>query len=151
MVSALNIDLPVIKGDPSYPKCNVAQYLDADFFVHPGRPGSTYIYGHARKGMFLPLLTQSQINDGAAMIGMTVRVYTKDLKVHVYEIFRVKRHATDFSLALNLKPGEHRLIMQTSEGPRGTIPKLQVAARPTGVFSATAAQALPTPHPVSCN
>jgi hypothetical protein len=151
VVAALHIDLAVIKGDPSYPKCNVAQYMTNFLNLgNPGQPGTTYIYGHARSGMFLPLLTQSKINNGANMIGMLVKVYTKDLKVHLYRDNIVKRHATDFSLATDLNSGQHRLIMQTSEGPHGTIPKLQVAAKPVGVFEATAAQALPTPHPVTC-
>lgn len=150
-MSGLNIDLPVIRGGPGYPKCNVAMYLVGDGFSNPGQPGATYIYGHARKGMFLPMLTQSKINNGAAMIGMTVRVYTADKKLHTYVITVVKRHATDFNLAFNLKPGQHRLVMQTSEGPAGTVPKLQVAARPTGVYRSTAAAALPTPRPVSCS
>ena len=55
-----------------------------------------------------------------------------------------------FSLALNLKKGQHRLILQTSEGPAGTVPKLQVAAKPIGVYKSTAAAALPTPHPRKC-
>jgi hypothetical protein len=152
VVPALHIDLAVIKGDPAYPKCNVAQYMTG--FVNlgnPGQPGqTTYIYAHARTGMFLPLLTQSKINNGANMIGMLVKVYTKDLKLHLYRINIVKRHAIDFSLATDISPSQHRLIMQTSEGPHGTIPKLQVAAKPIGVFEATAAQALPTPHPVTC-
>jgi hypothetical protein len=148
VVAGLHIDLPVIYGRPGYPVCNVAMYLSN--FVNPGQHGSTYIYAHARTGMFLPLLNQSKINNGAGMIGMEVRVYTKDKKLHLYRIFKVKRHATDFSLATNLSAGEHRLIMQTSEGPHGTIPKLQVAARPIGIFASTAAAALPTPHPKNC-
>jgi hypothetical protein len=148
VVAALHIDLPVIYGQPGYPKCNVAMYLPG--FVNPGQPGTTYIYGHARTGMFLPLLNQSKINNGAAMIGMLVKVYTKDKKLHLYRINIVKRHATDFSLAYNLNKGQHRLIMQTSEGPHGTIPKLQVAAKPIGVYKSTAAEALPTPHPKTC-
>jgi hypothetical protein len=56
----------------------------------------------------------------------------------------------DFSLAYDLDPGEHRLIMQTSEGPSGLYPKLQIAARPIAVYESTSAEALPTPHPRRC-
>jgi hypothetical protein len=63
----------------------------------------------------------------------------------------VKRHAKDFSLAYNLNAGQHRLIMQTSEGPNGSYPKHQISAKPIGVYAATAAQALPTPHPKICS
>jgi hypothetical protein len=148
VVKALGIDLPVIKGNSKYPYCNVAQYMLG--FVNPGQPGTTYLYGHARTGMFLPFLTRSKINDGASLIGMEVRLYTADKKMHLYRINIVKRHVRDFSLAYDLDPGQHRLIMQTSEGPNGTYPKLQIAAKPIGVYAATAAQALPTPHPKIC-
>ncbi len=148
VIPSLDIDLPIVSGDTSYPLCNVAQYLHG--FANPGQPGTTYLYGHARDGMFLPLLTESEKNDGAGMIGALVKVYTADQKLHLYQINIVKRHATDLSLAFDLAPGEHRLIMQTSEGPHGTVPKLQVAAKPLGVYVASAADALPTPHPVDC-
>lgn len=149
VIKALGIDLPVIKGNTSYPYCNVAQYLPD--FVNPGQPGTTYMYGHARRGMFLPFLTKSKINNGASLIGLEVRLYTADKKMHLYRINIVKRHATSFALAYNLDPGQHRLIMQTSEGPSGAYPKLQIAAKPIGVYAATAAQALPTPHPKVCS
>ena len=148
VVPSLNIDLAIVRGNTSYPLCNVAQYLDG--FANPGQPGTTYLYGHARAGMFLPLLKQSQVNDGAGMIGALVKLYTADNKLHLYQINIVKRHALDLSLAYDLDPGQHRLIMQTSEGPSGTIPKLQVAAKPIGIFEATAAEAQPTPHPRVC-
>lgn len=148
VIKALGIDLPVMKGDTKYPYCNVAQYLTN--FVNPGQPGTTYIYGHARTGMFLPFLTKSKINNGASLIGLEVRLYTADKKMHLYRINIVKRHVRDYSLAYDLNPGQHRLIMQTSEGPNGSYPKLQIAAKPIGVYAATAAQALPTPHPKTC-
>jgi hypothetical protein len=40
--------------------------------------------------------------------------------------------------------------MQTSEGPRGTVPKLQVAARPLGVVAASARDAKPVARPRAC-
>lgn len=148
VIPSLGIDMPIVGGDSSYPLCDVAQYLYG--FANPGQPGTTYLYGHARAGMFLPLLDESERNDGAGMIGAIVKLYTADQKLHLYQINIVKRHATDLSLAYDLGPGQHRLIMQTSEGPHGTVPKLQVAARPIGVYLATAAEALPTPHPRDC-
>ena len=149
VVPSLGIDLPIVTGDTSYPLCDVAQYIGG--LANPGQPGTTYLYGHARAGMFLPMLTQSEKNDGASMIGAIVKVYTADKKLHLYQINIVKRHATDLSLAFDLGPGQHRLILQTSEGPHGTVPKLQVAAKPIGVYVATAAEALPTPHPRDCS
>jgi hypothetical protein len=149
VVPALGIDLAVIEGDSEYPLCNVAQYLNG--FALPGQPGTTYLYGHAREGMLLPLLEESEVNDGAGMIGALVNLYTADSKLHVYEINIVKRHALDLTLAYDVGPDEHRLIMQTSEGPHGTVPKLQVAARPIGVYASTPAEALPTAQPKDCS
>src|SRR5215213_7150870 len=105
VVPSLGIDLPVVPGSTDYPLCNVAQYLFG--FANPGQPGTTYLYGHARAGMLLPLLDASGTNDGAAMIGALVEVYTADLKRHDYQINIVKPHATDLTLAYELAPGEH--------------------------------------------
>jgi hypothetical protein len=155
VIPSLNIDLPVMAGDAqvrgnrdNYPLCDVAQYLT--YFVNPGDVGTVYIYGHAQRGMFLPLLRASQRDDGAEMVGALVEVYTSDNRLHLYEIFRVKRHARDFALANNLEPGEHRLVLQTSEGRTGHIPKLQVAARPIAILPADPAEANPEPNPRPC-
>ena len=51
-------------------------------------------------------------------------------RLHLYRITRVKRHATDFSLVTDAPPDKEQLILQTAEGPRGTMPKLQVLAEP---------------------
>jgi sortase family protein len=155
VIPALKIDLPIVSGrlNPpgntgNYPLCDVAQYLTD--FRQPGQPGTAYIYGHARTGMFLPLLEESLRDDGAGMIGALVQLYTNDSWVYLYEIYRVKRHATDFALADNPRPNEHRLILQTSEGPRGTVPKLQVAARLLNVQPANPRDARPSAKPRVC-
>lgn len=154
-ISSLRINLPVVSGDlkvrgnrGGYPLCDVAQYLT--YFVQPGEPGSTYIYAHAQRGMFLPILRASRINDGASMIGALVEVWTTQNKRFVYKIYKVKRHATNLNLAINVPAGVHRLVLQTSEGPSGTRGKLQVAAKLISVSSATFAASQPTPHPRVC-
>ena len=154
-IPSLRIDLPIVPGDlivprnpDFYPLCDVAQYMKE--FADPGGEGSTYVYAHAQSGMFLPMLRASLRDGGAEMIGALIEVYTSDARLHLYEIFRVKRHATDLSLANNVEEGEHRLVLQTSEGPEGTVPKLQLAARPIGVVPATVAEAMPPPEPRVC-
>ncbi len=150
------IDLPIIsrqervpgQGPDLYPPCDVALFHDA--FGQPGSDGSTYLYAHARAGMFLPLLEASEQQDGASLLGALVEVYTADDRLYVYEIFQVKRHAIDFSLALDVPPGEQRLVLQTSEGPRGTVPKLQVAARLISQLPATREESRPRARPVAC-
>jgi len=105
---------------------------------------------HGVAGMLGPLLDASTVRDGAGLLGARVLVYTSDARLHVYKIFAVKRHATDFSLADDVAPGEHRLIVQTSEGPRGTVPKLQVAARSVEVAKAAVSEAMPSAAPRIC-
>ncbi len=153
-IPSLQIDLPVVSGDivvpgnvDLYPLCDVAMF--SPVFVQPGEEGATYIYAHAQRGMFAPVLKASQVNDGASMIGALIEVYTSDNQLHLYELYRVKRHATDLSLA-NPPLGTHMLVLQTSEGVSGTIPKLQVAARPLSVVPADPVVANPTPVPRVC-
>ncbi len=119
-------------------------------FQQPGEPGTTYLYAHARDGMFLALLKASERRDGASLIGALVSVYTADDKEHVFEVTRVKRHAIDFSLAFDAPAEAQQLILQTSEGPRGTVPKLQVLAEPVDVLPATRAEARPRARPRAC-
>jgi sortase (surface protein transpeptidase) len=154
VIPSLHIDLPVVAGDLAvpgnvgdYPLCDVAMYLPE--YVQPGEAGTTYIYAHAQRGMFAPLLKASLTNDGAALIGSLVEVYTSDDVLHLYELTQVKRHATDLSIT-DIPAGDQQLVLQTSEGVSGTIPKLQVAAQPVSVLPASAADANPTPHPRVC-
>jgi hypothetical protein len=155
VIPSLGIDLPVVPSDlvvpgnrDFFPLCDVAQYMVE--FSQPGEAGSTYIYAHARTGMFLPLLEQSRRSDGRGMLGALVEVYTSHNRLHLYEIYLVKRHATDLSLVYELPPEGQQVIMQTSEGPRGTVPKLQVAAKPISVVPSTRAEAQPRPEPRAC-
>ena len=156
VIASRDIDLPVIsrdrrisgQGPDRYPPCDVAVYHTA--FGQPGEPGTTYIYAHARDGMFLPLLEASTLRNGASLIGALVQVYTSDDREYVYQITQVKRHAIDFSLALDAAPGSQQLILKTSEGPRGTVAKLQVLAEPVDVLDASAQDANPRPHPRAC-
>ena len=147
VIGALGIDLPVVKppSTSSYPLCNVAEYLQVRW--QPGEPGGTFIYAHAREGMFLPLLTQSKRAGGGALPGMLVQVYTSNNKVYTYRITQVQRHAL---YAAATEQHEQRLWLQTSEGPRGTRPKLIIVATQIGVEPASHAASHPTPRPVRC-
>ena len=154
-IPALGIDLPVVPADLDvpgnvsfYPLCDVAMYMTE--FAQPGQPGTTYLYAHAQEGMFLPLLRASAVDDGAVLVGTAVEVYTTDDLLHVYEITRVKRHATDLSIVSEAGDAE-QLVLQTSEGPTGTLPKLQVAARPVSTIRATPQDAQPSPNPRVCS
>lgn len=154
-IPGLGVDLPVVSefataegNEPGYPLCDVAQYLEE--FEDPGRPGTTYIYAHARTGMFAPILAASLIEDGRSLIGLDALVYTNDAQLHTYRIYLVKRHATDLSLAREVTPDERRLVLQTSEGPRGTLPVVQVAARLVSTAAADVNDAHPVARPRAC-
>ena len=98
--------------------------------------------------MFLPLLTSSEDHNGADMLGAIVEVYTDDDLRYVYTITEVKRHATDFSIAA-VSPGTQQVVLQTSEGPRGTVPKL-VLATLQDILPSDDASAHPPAHPRGC-
>lgn len=155
VLPSLGIDLPVVSSDlkvpgnpPRYPLCDVAQYLRS--FGQPGEGRTTYLYAHARRGMFLALLLGSLREDGAGMLGALVEVHTTGPRTYVYQISEVKRHATDLSLARDVKPGEERLVLQTSEGPSGTVTKLQVAARLVESRASAESTNAPLPRPRVC-
>jgi hypothetical protein len=148
VVPALGIDLPVVTSphNEQFPLCNAAEYLVLDKPLgYPGLPQATYLYAHARTNMFLPLLTQSMTNNGAAMIGMWVEVYTDNDRRHIYEIIKVMRHVSgSAALAAPAADTTDQLWLQTSEGPYESSTKLQVVAEPIGVLGATAADSHPT-------
>jgi hypothetical protein len=115
----------------------------------PGQGRATYIYAHAREGMFLPLLTSSEANNGQGMIGDIVEVYTSDNYLFLYRIVEVDRHILDMNDAFAAHTEE--LFLQTSEGPHGTVPKLQVIAAFQSFGSADPKAAHPTAHPSICH
>ena len=148
-IAALKIDLPVVApppGNDAYPFCNVAMYLQD--LGQPGQGRATYLYAHARTGMFLPILDASLVQNGKSMIGMVVEVWTSDDQRFLYDITEVRRHQTDLNDASNAT--SEQLWLQTSEGPKGTIPKLQVLAEPLSQEAADPADAHPVAKPLVC-
>lgn len=131
---SLDIDLPVISSratlsgnPPGYPLCDVAQYWT--IYDLPGAPGTAWIYAHAQPGMFLPLLEEAVATNGRGLLNRDVEVQLRDGRLLIYRVSEVRQHSVDRTIAERRRPGAHRLILQTSEGPPGTIPKLMVAAR----------------------
>lgn len=141
-IAALDIDLPVIRGNDGYPLCDVAMYLKE--LGQPGQGRATYLYAHAREGMFLPLLETSEREQR----GMVVEVWTSDDVRFLYEIVDVRRDQRDLDDAIGAS--SEQLWLQTSEGPRGTPGKTQVIAEPLSVEPADPADAHPEPDPVVC-
>lgn len=141
-ITALDIDMPVIEGPPGYPPCNVAMYLKD--LSQPGQDKATYLYAHARTGMFLPLLETPERRQRGAI----VEVWTSDDWKFLYEIVDVRRNQT--SLDDPLAAESEELWLQTSEGPRGTVGKTQVIAKPLSVERADPEDAHPKAKPVAC-
>lgn len=151
VIPAMRIDLAIVKGNIGFPYCNVAMYMGP--LSQPGRPGTTYIFAHARVETFLRILTLSERgDDGASMVGMLVEVYTTDARLYLYEIDAVRRHVTTNGfVALPPDIGDVQdLILQTSEGNRFTEGKLQLHAAYLYSQGVDGAEANPVPHPVIC-
>ena len=149
-IAALKIDLPIVKpagGPNAYPQCDVAMYIQS--LGQPGQGKATYLYAHARTGMFLPILDASLVQNGKSMLGMVVEVWTSDDQHFLYEITEVRRHQLNLQDAINA-PGEE-LWLQTSEGPSGTPGKTQIVAIPLSQESADHADAHPVAKPVDCS
>lgn len=150
IVPTLGIDLPVITppGDETtYPPCDVAMFIQE--LGQPGQGRATYLYAHAREGMFLPMLEESRRDDGAGMLGALVEVYTSDDRLFLYEISEVRPSQLTLDDALAATTEE--LWLQTSEGPRGTRPKLQVLATFLSSGPAAHEAAHPAARPRTCD
>lgn len=141
-IAALDIDLPVVRGPAGYPYCEVAMYLKE--LGQPGQGRATYLFAHAREGMFLPLLETPEREQR----GMIVEVWTSDDYRFLYEVVDVRRDQRD--LADAIAADTEQLWLQTSEGPRGTPGKTQVIAEPLSVEAADPADAHPDADPVDC-
>lgn len=149
VVRRLGIDLPIMLQTADYgeyPLCDVAMYLP--MLGQPGQGRATYLYAHAQPGMFLPLLEESERNNGERMKGMAVEIYTSDDWRFVYTITEVRRHSTSLDDAFHTTT--ERLWLQTSEGPHGTVPKLQVVADFLSAEKTDPKSAHPDAHPRIC-
>jgi hypothetical protein len=151
----VGIDLPVVSSERrvpgneprDYPLCDVAQYWTR--YDLPGAPGTTWIYAHAQPGMFLPLFTTSEATDGRGLLGKIIELQLKDGRLLRYRIDEVKERSRNRRIARRDNPSDHRLILQTSVGPPGTEPRLQVAAALIG--SGRTSETAPKARPRACS
>jgi hypothetical protein len=149
-IAALRIDLPVILQETRKVPCDVAMYFDDPNLGQPGEGRATYLYAHARKDMFLPLLDASKVKNGKKLLGMIVEVWTSDDQRFLYEITEVRRHVQfDDAFVEPISVKTEQLWLQTSEG-RGTQPKLQLVALPLSQEAAEHADAHPVAKPRNC-
>jgi hypothetical protein len=71
-----------------------------------------------------------------------------DVPQLAHEVTRVLRNQS--SLELAIEATDEQLMLQTSEGPRGTIGKTMLVARPLSVGPADPALANPKARPIAC-
>jgi hypothetical protein len=138
------IDLAVVRSPKGYPLCNVAMYQPA--LSQPTEPGVSFVFAHARKGMFLPLLNQWLKNRGADLIGLQVSVYTSDNMKYTYTIDKAWKSKT---LDGAFKTTE-KLWLQTSTGPNYTYPKLFLEATRVSGVAVSYDEAHPAVRKVKC-
>lgn len=158
VVPALGIDMAVVKGNDGYPWCNVAMYLHTgssaakDAFGQPGEDRATYLYAHARDGMFGPIYELAiERRTPRKMLGTVVQVYTSDFKLYLYEVREYRLHVTGArSLSDVIGATSEELWLQTSEGPAGTPGKTQLRAFPISVTDADPRESTPRARPVDC-
>ena len=148
MVPALSIDLPVITppgGPDAYPLCDVAMFIRE--LGQPGQGRATYLYAHAREGMFLPLLKTRAFDQR----GLVVEVWTSDDWLYRYQITSVRRDQPyTTGLVAPSKAKSEQLWLQTSQGPGRDFGYTQVIARPIDARPAAHDAAHPTARPVDC-
>ncbi len=123
-VARLGISLPIAEGD--VPRdVDRAQTPNNYAFHLPGTSmfgaGNTYIYAHARIGMFLTLWD--------ARVGDIVTVRTPS-GVREYVVVEVHPRVAPTETSWTRPTQDTRLTLQTSTGPNGSDPRFVVVARP---------------------
>jgi hypothetical protein len=123
-IARLGINLPVAEGD--VPRdVDRAQTPEHYAFHLPGtsmfETGNTYIYAHARVGMFLNLWN--------ARVGDVVTVRTPS-GTREYVIEEIHPRVPPLEISWAGPTRDTRLTLQTSTGPNGTDPRFVVVARP---------------------
>src|SRR5262249_6411691 len=86
----------------------------------PGEPGNTYLYSHARVGMFLSLWN--------AKVGDEVFVSTPDGRTLTYVIGEVRAKVPPSDTSVVQPTDDERLTLQTSTGPDPDDPRFVVIA-----------------------
>ncbi len=115
----------------------------------PGRGIATYLFAHARDGMFGPIYELAiQKHQPQKMLGMIVQVYTSDNKLYLYEVQKVLLH--QLTLDGPMSADSEQLWLQTSEGPKGTPGKTQLKATLLSVGAADPKDAHPKAKPLNC-
>jgi LPXTG-site transpeptidase (sortase) family protein len=122
----LGIDLPIAEGDVE--RDVVVQQTPENFAFHfpgtaiPGTFGNSYIYAHARRGMFLSLWD--------ARVGDQVTITTPGGGELKFVVTEVHPHVPPADTSWIQPSADERLTLQTSTGPNREDPRFVVIAAP---------------------
>jgi LPXTG-site transpeptidase (sortase) family protein len=125
-IARLAIDLPIAEGDIE--RDTVQQQTPDNFAFHfpgtaiPGDGGNSYIYAHARRGMFLSLWS--------ARVGDEVTIVTPDGRERRYAVSEVHPRVEPTDVSWAQPTTTERLTLQTSTGPNPGDPRFVVIALP---------------------
>lgn len=125
-MARLGIDLPIREGVVQ--RDIEQQQTPEDFAFHlpgtalPGEVGNSYLYAHARRGMFLSLWD--------AKVGDLVEITTPDGRSLRYEVSEVRPRVAPTDVSVAQPTADERLTLQTSTGPSPEDPRFVVIARP---------------------
>jgi hypothetical protein len=125
-IARLAIDLPLAEGDIE--RDTVRQETPDNFALHlpgtalPADGGNSYIYAHARRGMFLSLWN--------ARVGDEVVIVTPDGRERRYVVSEVHPRVAPTDVSWAAPTATERLTLQTSTGPNPDDPRFVVIALP---------------------
>jgi LPXTG-site transpeptidase (sortase) family protein len=125
-VPRLSIDLPIAEGiiqrDVEQQQTPEGWAFHLPGTAIPGQLGNTYIYSHARVGMFLSLWN--------AKVGDEVTITTPDGKTLAYVVSEIRPRVAPTDISVAQPSSDQRLTLQTSTGPSPSDPRFVVIALP---------------------
>lgn len=127
-IARLRIDLPIAEGiiqrDVEQQRTPEGYAFHLPGTSVPGEPGNTYVYSHARAGMFLSLWE--------AKVGDEVVITTPDGRTLRYVVTEVLPQVAPNDISVAQPTADERLTLQTSTGPVPEDPRFVVIAHPRG-------------------
>lgn len=123
-VARLGIDLALLPGDTVRDTVLGSTPVGAAFLLPssapPGSGGNSYIYAHARPGMFLPLW--------GVRLGDAVEVTAPSGEMRRYRVTEIHPRVVPTDVRYTLPTGDERITLQTSTGPNEADPRFIVVA-----------------------
>ena len=125
-IPRLAIDLPILEGDIERDTVQLRTPNNYAFHLPgtaiPGTGANSYLYAHARTGMFLSLWN--------AQVGDIVWISTPDGRALRYVVSEVHPRVAPGDVSVAAVTPPDRLTLQTSTGPNPTDPRFVVVALP---------------------